>query len=136
MRHIVMMCKFFALNFLLIAIIYPLITLAIGQLFFKEQSNASLIKRKDQIIGSELIGQKLNSAKYFHIRTDSASGIDPDASPQFLMKQIERVASARKISQEKLKKIIDKHVVKAKMGIFGQDRVNVLMLNLELDNLQ
>jgi potassium-transporting ATPase KdpC subunit len=60
-------------------LIYPLIITAISQTVFPSQSNASIIKNGDIVIGSRLIGQQFTRPEYFHGRP---SAIDPpyDAS--------------------------------------------------------
>ena len=65
--------------------------------------------------------------------TSSASGIDPDISPEAAFIQIPRVAKARGIDQKELKKLVDKNIGKPLFGLFGPYRVNVLKLNLALD---
>ncbi len=67
--------------------------------------------------------------------TTSASGLDPHISPAFAQIQIARVANARKISEPRLAALIAEHTEVKYLGIIGEPRVNVLMLNLALDNL-
>ena len=67
--------------------------------------------------------------------TASGSGIDPDISVPGALIQIPRVAKARGISQDELKKLVEKHIGKPLLGLFGPERVNVLKLNLALDKL-
>ncbi|MDE2029284.1 MAG: K(+)-transporting ATPase subunit C [Alphaproteobacteria bacterium] len=64
---------------LLTGIIYPLVTLGVGQLVFPYQSNGSLIEQNGKIMGSTLIGQKFAGATYFHSRP-SAANYAADAS--------------------------------------------------------
>ena len=63
--------------FLLLTVItglaYPLITTGIGQVFFNEQANGSLIKHQDKIVGSSLIGQQFTSPHYFWSRPSATS---------------------------------------------------------------
>ena len=65
--------------------------------------------------------------------TTSASGLDPDVSPDFALLQVPRVATARKLPEDKVKALVEAHVSGRAAGIFGEPRVNVLDLNLDLD---
>lgn len=65
--------------------------------------------------------------------TTSGSGLDPHISPEAAFVQIPRIAKTRVLSQEKIKAIIRKQIEKPSLWILGRPRVNVLVLNLELD---
>jgi len=65
--------------------------------------------------------------------TTSASGLDPDISIANAMLQASLVAAARGISVDKVRALIEKHVIGRDLGIFGEPRVNVLELNLALE---
>jgi potassium-transporting ATPase KdpC subunit len=68
----------------------------------------------------------------------SASGVDPDISPQAALLQIERVAKVRGFDARKtsaLKELVQRSIEKPEFGLFGDPRVNVLRLNLALDEL-
>jgi K+-transporting ATPase ATPase C chain len=65
--------------------------------------------------------------------TASASGLDPDISPAAALYQVARVARARNIDLEKLREKVLAQVKGPQWAIFGESRVNVLMLNLSLD---
>jgi K+-transporting ATPase ATPase C chain len=67
--------------------------------------------------------------------TTSGSGLDPDISPANADFQSERVAKARGISVDELRRIVAKHSLPRQLGILGEARVNVLELNLELDEI-
>lgn len=175
---------------LLLGIIYPLFITGIAQLAFSSKANGSLIEVNGILRGSELIGQKTDTAIYFNTRpsatdyntlasggsnlsltskklyelvqmrkTDittknklpqeavipsellftSASGLDPHISPEAAKIQIQRVSEARGFSEEqkqKLSMLVDKLIESPQFGIFGCNRVNVFMLNLELDKLK
>jgi K+-transporting ATPase ATPase C chain len=67
--------------------------------------------------------------------TESASGLDPHISPANAEIQITRVAKARGISEEQLRKIVQQNTSGRDLGIFGEPRVNVMTLNFALDEL-
>ena len=68
--------------------------------------------------------------------TASASGLDPHISVKNALLQASRVAGVRGISEEALRKKILSHTEGRDLGIFGESRVNVLMLNLDMDGKQ
>ncbi|MBA4166560.1 MAG: K(+)-transporting ATPase subunit C [Chitinophagaceae bacterium] len=68
--------------------------------------------------------------------TASGSGLDPDISRASALIQVSRIASVRKISQDKLIQLIGDHVEKPLAGILGPSKINVLKLNISLDELK
>jgi K+-transporting ATPase ATPase C chain len=66
--------------------------------------------------------------------TASASGLDPHISPEAARYQLQRIAAARKLSIERVASLIDAHTQGRDFGLFGEPRVNVLLLNLALDS--
>ena len=67
--------------------------------------------------------------------TSSGSGLDPDISPESAKIQISAVSKASGISETELQKIVDKYTEGKSLGIFGEPRVNVLKVNLEIDSI-
>ncbi|MGG3445042.1 potassium-transporting ATPase subunit C [Bacillus cereus] len=67
--------------------------------------------------------------------TNSGSGLDPDISPKAASVQVDRISKITNIPKEKLDQLIKDQTEGAALGLFGEDRVNVLKLNLELQKL-
>ncbi len=65
--------------------------------------------------------------------TASASGLDPEISPENAALQTRRIAAARGVAIAQVERIIAAHTQQRALGVFGQPRVNVLEVNLALD---
>jgi K+-transporting ATPase ATPase C chain len=164
--------------------LYPLAVWGIGQIAFRHEANGSLITRGGKVIGSEIIGQNFNGARYFHPRpsaagndgydatasggsnlgptskklldtindrvtkyadtkptggipadavTASCSGVDPHISPANALSQAARVAHARGLSRTQIESMVHARTEGRFLGIYGEPRINVLLLNLDLD---
>ena len=67
--------------------------------------------------------------------TRSASGLDPDISPANAELQVARVAKARGLTPDAVRRVLEAQTLPRQLGLLGEPRVNVLRLNLALDEL-
>ena len=68
------------------------------------------------------------------LATASASGLDPDISPANARLQVARVARARNVDAAALQRLVDARTAGRQLGLLGEPRVNVLLLNLAVDS--
>jgi K+-transporting ATPase ATPase C chain len=67
--------------------------------------------------------------------TTSASGLDPEISPAAAEYQVARIAKARGMTEADVRAVIARHTQQPLLGFLGEARVNVLLVNLDLDGL-
>ncbi|HEX6254367.1 MAG TPA: K(+)-transporting ATPase subunit C [Euzebyales bacterium] len=67
--------------------------------------------------------------------TASGSGLDPEITPANASRQAARVATARGLDADRVRDLIERHTTASTFGILGEERVNVVELNLALDAL-
>ena len=95
-------------------------------------TNSALITRVEQSVAAEQVG----SAKVpIDLVTASGSGLDPDITPAAAYYQAQRVAQARHLPLSTMKALIASHITPRQFGLLGEERVNVLELNLALDRI-
>ena len=98
------------------------------------QSSQKLVQRLQGDI-DKLAAQNAGKPVPIDLVTTSASGLDPDLTPDSAYYQAHRVALARHLSDDTINKLIAAHVTPRTLGLLGEPRVNVLELNLDLDQL-
>ncbi|MGO9231781.1 MAG: potassium-transporting ATPase subunit KdpC [Bryobacteraceae bacterium] len=98
------------------------------------QSSKALV---DRIQGSidKLAAENPGKPVPIDLVTMSASGLDPDITPDAAYFQAPRVAKARNLSEDTVRKLIQQHITARQFGLLGEPRVNVLNLNLALDKI-
>lgn len=95
-------------------------------------TNRQLVERVKSDVG-KLQQEYPGAAIPVDLVTASASGLDPDISPAAAEFQIPRVARERHMSETDLRELVARHTLRRQFNIFGEPRVNVLELNLDLD---
>jgi K+-transporting ATPase ATPase C chain len=98
------------------------------------QSNLKLVQRIQGDI-DRLAKENPGKPVPIDMVTTSGSGLDPDITPDAASFQVPRIAKARGISEDAVRKLLDQDTTGRQFGLLGEPRVNVLQLNIALDQL-
>ena len=98
-------------------------------------TSKKLVDRVNASIEAEFAAGRIDMVAADAVTT-SASGLDPHISPQFALAQVPGVAKARKLSETRVRAIVEEHIEPRFAGLIGEPRVSVLSLNLALDALR
>src|SRR6202167_4488680 len=97
-------------------------------------SNKALIDRVQGDI-DKLKKENPSATVPIDLVTTSASGLDPEISPEAAQFQIPRIAKARNLPEDRVRQLVTDNAEGRLFGLLGEPRVNVLQLNLALDRL-
>ncbi|WP_445345992.1 potassium-transporting ATPase subunit KdpC [Acinetobacter bohemicus] len=101
------------------------------------RTNPELIKIIEQRIADIEVRDHIDGRQIpSDLVTASGSGIDPEISLKSAMIQVKRVAEARHLSDQQVIELIQQYTLKPTFGVLGQERINVLELNLALDQIK
>ena len=97
-------------------------------------SNQKLLSRIEGDV-ARYAGENKGQPVPIDLVTASGSGLDPDISPAAAMFQAPRVANARHMPVATVRALVERRVERRQFGFMGEERVNVLLLNMDLDGL-
>jgi potassium-transporting ATPase KdpC subunit len=99
-------------------------------------TNPALVDAVKARIAALQAADSENTAKIpVDLVTSSGSGLDPHISPAAADYQLARVAKARSLTLDEVRTLVSKHTAGRSLGVLGEARVNVLLVNLDLDKI-
>jgi K+-transporting ATPase ATPase C chain len=93
-------------------------------------TSKALVDRIDASVASE---RNATGPAPIDLVTASASGLDPDITPEAAFYQAASIAEARHLPQPVVTRLVEQHIIARQFGLLGESRVNVVALNLALD---
>ena len=97
-------------------------------------TNKKLLESISERVNTIRLENSLNNeAVPSDLAMSSASGLDPQISPEAAFIQAQRVARARGMTLQEVRELINRRIESPDLGMLGKPRVNVLLLNLDLD---
>ncbi len=100
-------------------------------------TNSDLQKQvQDRIEGLRAADPGTTAPVPVDLVTASGSGLDPDISPAAALYQVRRVAKARELSEDAVRRLVEQQTEGRQLGFLGEPRVNVVRINLVLDTLK
>lgn len=102
--------RFLILSLIVFGGLYTVVVTGIGQLFFSEQANGSQVTVNNQVVGSKLIGQNFDQAKYFSGRSEKVSQLSPVSAEQ---KRLVEKRTAAELTQNPTEKRVPNDLVTA-----------------------
>ena len=94
-------------------------------------SNYALINSDHQ----KAVNDRKAKGMDYDLLTTSGSGLDPHITPKAALLQVERIAKVRNMNPDDVTKLVQKSIEERQLGFLGEERVNVLKLNIALENL-
>lgn len=98
-------------------------------------TSKKLVDRVNAAIEAEFAAGRIGMVAADAVTT-SASGLDPDISPQYALAQAPAVAKARGLDEDRVRALVESLAGARILGVIGEPRVNVLKLNMALDALK